>query len=75
MRCSKIFMDRKNFNQHPELVGLLIGTGDKILIEGNHWGDACWGVDTRTGQGENHLGKILMKVRGELKTQNYTHPG
>lgn len=57
---------RAKFTQHPELARLLIGTGDKILVEGNHWGDTCWGVDTRTGQGENHLGKILMIVRNEL---------
>lgn len=61
---------RAKFTQHPEFASLLIGTGDKILVEGNHWGDTCWGVDTRTGQGENHLGKILMKARNELKTQD-----
>lgn len=60
---------RAKFTQHPELAWRLIGTGDKMLVEGNHWGDTFWGVDTRTGQGENHLGKILMKVREELKSQ------
>ena len=58
---------RAKFTQHPELAARLLATGDKILVEGNHWGDTCWGVDTRTGQGENRLGKILMKVREELK--------
>lgn len=58
---------RAKFNQHPELAGRLLATGDKQLIEGNTWGDTCWGVDTRTGQGENHLGKILMKIREELR--------
>ena len=58
---------RAKFTQHPELSAQLLATGDKVLVEGNHWGDTCWGVDTRTGQGENHLGKILMKVREELK--------
>ena len=66
---------RAKFVQHPELARLLVGTCDKILVEGNRWGDTCWGVDTRTGQGENHLGKILMKVREELKTQSYTQRG
>ena len=61
---------RAKFTQHPELSSLLLATGDKVLVEGNHWGDTCWGVDVRTGQGENRLGKILMKVREELKTQN-----
>ena len=58
---------RAKFTQHPELAARLLATGDKVLVEGNHWGDTCWGVDTRTGQGENRLGKILMKVREELK--------
>jgi len=58
---------RAKFAQHPELAARLVATGDMVLVEGNHWGDTFWGVDTRTGQGENHLGKILMKVREELK--------
>ena len=58
---------RAKFTQHPELAAKLLATGDKVLVEGNHWGDICWGVDTRTGLGENHLGKILMKIREELK--------
>ena len=66
---------RAKFTQHPDLARLLIGTGNKILVEGNHWGDTCWGVDTRNGQGENHLGKILMKVRKELQMQNHTQRG
>jgi len=44
----------------------LINTGNKTLQEGNHWHDTFWGVDLQTGQGENHLGKLLMKVRKGL---------
>ena len=58
---------RAKFTQHPELAAKLLATGDKVLVEGNTWGDTCWGVDMRTGQGENHLGRILMKVREELR--------
>lgn len=58
---------RAKFTQHPELADMLLETEDKALVEGNHWGDTCWGVDTRTGQGENCLGRILMKVRAELR--------
>lgn len=61
---------RAKFTQHPVLARLLVCTEDKILVEGNHWGDTCWVVDTRTDQGENHLVKILMKARNELKTQD-----
>ena len=57
---------RAKYTQHPELARKLIATGDRIIIEGNQWGDTFWGVDSRTGEGENHLGKILMKIRDEL---------
>jgi ribA/ribD-fused uncharacterized protein len=54
-----VFMKFKN----PGLREKLLATGDAILIEGNHWGDTFWGVDIETGEGENHLGVILMDVR------------
>ncbi len=54
------------FAQNPEYAQWLIDTGDEELIEGNTWGDKCWGVCN--GVGENHLGKILMRVREELKS-------
>jgi ribA/ribD-fused uncharacterized protein len=50
----------------PELRDLLLGTGDEELVEGNTWGDKFWGVCD--GEGENHLGKLLMQVRRELKS-------
>ncbi len=46
----------------------LLSTGDAELIEGNTWGDTIWGVCD--GKGENHLGKILMKIRDELRNDN-----
>lgn len=42
---------------------LLLGTGTETLVEGNTWGDRFWGV---CGEGENHLGRILMKIRQAL---------
>ncbi len=42
----------------------LLATEDQELIEGNTWGDTFWGVCK--GEGENHLGRLLMQVRGEL---------
>ena len=42
----------------------LILTGNQELVEYNHWGDVYWGVCEN--KGENHLGKILMRVREEL---------
>lgn len=29
---------------HPDLRAALLGTGDRLLIEGNHWGDWEWGA-------------------------------
>ncbi len=40
----------------------LLATDDAELIEGNTWGDKFWGVCD--GEGENNLGKLLMKIRG-----------
>ena len=58
---------RAKFTQNEVLKWRLIATGDAYLEEGNTWHDTCWGVDAKTGEGQNHLGKILMKVREELK--------
>lgn len=58
---------RAKFSQNSVLRDLLLRTGDRNLIEGNQWGDTVWGVDSRTGKGENYLGKILMKIRAELR--------
>lgn len=55
---------KTKFHQHSNLAHLLVETGDQELIEGNTWGDTYWGVCN--GIGENHLGKILMKIRSEL---------
>ena len=52
---------RHKFTQHPELVKLLLATGDAELIEENNWGDKVWG--TVNGVGQNQLGKILMDER------------
>lgn len=51
--------------QSPELRAALLGTGDEELVEGNSWGDRYWGI--YDGEGENHLGKILMQVREEIR--------
>lgn len=51
----------------PELQQLLLDTGDAKLIEGNHWQDCFYGVCD--GKGLNHLGKILMRIRSEIRQQ------
>ena len=56
---------RAKFTQNQDLADILLSTGEALLEEGNHWGDSFWGV--LRGQGESHLGKILMSVRSELR--------
>ncbi len=53
--------------QDPFLTRAILATGDAELIEGNDWGDTFWGVCNNVG--ENNLGRILMKLRGELIRQ------
>lgn len=56
---------KAKFEQNEELKQKLLNTGDEYLEEGNTWNDTYWGVCR--GRGKNMLGKILMKVRDELK--------
>lgn len=51
----------------PDLKTKLLATGDCELQEGNWWGDIFWGIKLTNGEGENHLGKLLMEVREYYK--------
>ncbi len=55
---------RQKFNQEP-FKDKLLATGEVELVEGNSWNDVWWGVCN--GVGENHLGKLLMNIRDELR--------
>jgi predicted NAD-dependent protein-ADP-ribosyltransferase YbiA (DUF1768 family) len=55
---------RQKFAPGTELGNKLIETGTGKIVEGNNWGDTFWGVCN--GQGQNMLGKILMKQRESL---------
>jgi ribA/ribD-fused uncharacterized protein len=59
---------RTKFRDDSELADRLRSTGERDLVEGNHWGDRFWGVCE--GAGENHLGRILMRVRDELRSES-----
>lgn len=49
----------------PAYRAALLATGDALIIEGNHWNDTFFGVCR--GLGENHLGRLLMNLRNELR--------
>ena len=55
------------FTKHSDLREALLETGDKYIEETNHWKDTFYGVCNDIGQ--NHLGKILMEIRGSLKNK------
>lgn len=61
---------KRKFTINKELQQKLLETKEEELVEGNWWHDTYWGVDSRTGIGQNKLGKILMKVREEVKNNN-----
>lgn len=50
-----------------EVAQLLLLTGSEEIIEVNWWKDTFWGQCN--GVGENHLGKLLMKIRDELANE------
>jgi ribA/ribD-fused uncharacterized protein len=53
--------------QEIDLKTRLLATNNQEIIEGNTWNDTFWGVCR--GKGENHLGKIIMKVRNEIRSE------
>jgi hypothetical protein len=65
-----IFMEkavRAKFTQNEKLKKFLLKSGDKILIEDSP-NDYIWGCG-RDDTGQNLLGKILMKIREELRNE------
>lgn len=56
---------KQKFSQQP-YKDMLIATGDQELQEGNYWGDVIWGIDLKTGEGQNLLGKLIMEFRATL---------
>ena len=56
---------RAKFTQHADIREILLSTGDQLLVEHTR-NDSYWG-DGGDGSGKNRLGKLLMRVRGELR--------
>ena len=57
---------QRKFQQDPFREQLL-ATGTQVIQEGNWWNDKFWGVCLKTGEGENVLGRLIMKIRNELR--------
>ena len=58
-------LNKQKFEWHPELRAALLATGDRYIEETNWWKDIYWGCCD--GVGQNHLGRIIMRIRDELK--------
>lgn len=52
----------------PFLKEKLINTGDQELVNENYWRDTVFGVYNK--EGDNWLGRLLMRIRDELKDAN-----
>ena len=65
---------KAKFSQNEDLKDKLLATGDEYLEEGTTgWHDNIWGncscEKCKDIPGENRLGKILMRVREELRNE------
>ena len=58
---------RQKFFTHQDIQAILLSTADLLIVEDSP-NDYYWGCgETKTGA--NHLGKILMSVRAEIKSK------
>ena len=57
---------RRKFELHPQLRTLLLATGDEPIAEDGPNNDTYWGVG-RDGSGQNKLGRIIERIRAELR--------
>lgn len=55
--------------ESEELTKKLLKTGNKKLINANHWNDTFWGTN-EAGRGENKLGDILDSVRAKKNSES-----
>ena len=61
---------RQKFVATSSFGDALLKTGDRMIIEGNTWGDKTWGMTDYNSigfSGHNKLGELLMQRRNELK--------
>jgi len=74
VRLMREIVHAKFSTSTTNLVGPLLNTGSKMLVEGNDWGDSFWGrCKNAEGQmvGFNTLGVILMEERGYWRYSDF----
>ena len=73
LKVMELALNQKFKNEN--LKELLLTTGSEDLVEGNYWHDNFFGscgCPKCQSKGENHLGKLIMKIRENIKKNNYT---
>lgn len=58
---------RAKFTQHADLRAILLGTGERKIVEHTER-DSYWG-DGGNGTGKNRLGQLLMELREHLREE------
>jgi len=68
----------EKFTQHPDLLAILMSTGDKTLVEASPY-DKLWGIgvseddprakDRSTWPGRNWLGEVLTNVKNKIRSE------
>ena len=51
---------------------ILLGTNNRLLVEGNYWHDRIWGqcyCKNHNWEGTNWLGELLMQIRNEARSR------
>ena len=71
LQVMESLLNQKFDGRDSDIQKKLLDTGDIELMEGNTWGDTFFGVCN--GVGENHLGRILMRVRDSLRKKESEH--
>ena len=61
-------LQKSKYTDNLNLKLKLLLTGNEEIIQGGTMPDKFWGQDD-FGDGKNHNGKIIMKVREEIKTE------
>lgn len=57
---------RAKVTQNDDVKACLLATGNKQIVENSPW-DTFWGIG-EDGSGQNQMGKILMQLRDELRS-------
>jgi N-glycosidase YbiA len=57
------------FTTYPDLMALLLSTDEELIVE-NSSTDDYWGCGS-DGLGQNQLGKVLMRIRQELRDRKH----